>query len=237
MQQTEMAGRSLLQRRVLVFVGGYGAGKTQISLSMALRLVRAGRRIALADLDLINPYFRSREMAVKLEREGVEVIRPAGELALAENPSLVPKIEGALRDKTQYVILDVGGDEAGATVLGRYHPFVTAGDAAVLQVVNVYRPFSTSVEEIEELRRGIELKAHCQVQGWIHNSNLQTWTTLKDWELAGKVMGQLIVKSGIPLAGCGVEPEWAERVGLTWNPEWIPIERFLSLGWRVPPSD
>lgn len=223
----------LLKRRVLVFVGGYGAGKTQVSLSMALRWAREGKQVALADLDLINPYFRSREMAGALKSEGIRVLRPAGEWALAENPSLPPHIEGALRDKTQNVILDVGGDEAGATILGRYHVYTAQDDAAVLQVVNVFRPFSTSVEEIVALQRSLEEKAHSRVSGWIHNSNLQDWTTLEDWYQAQSIMEGLVQTSGIPLAAEAVDPNWATKVGLSWQPDWIPIERFLSLGWRL----
>lgn len=232
-QRLNELGPSLLKRRVLVFIGGYGAGKTQVSLSMALRLAREGKRVALADLDLINPYFRSREMAATLESAGIRVLRPAGEWALAENPSLPPAIEGALRDETQHVILDAGGDEAGATILGRYHTYTNRADAAVLQVVNVFRPFSTNVEEIVALQRSLEQKAHCRVSGWIHNSNLQGWTTLEDWQQAQTIMEDLVQTTGIPLAAQAVDRKWADKIGLTWQAGWIPIERFLNLGWRL----
>lgn len=226
----------LLNRRILVFVGGYGAGKTQVSLSMALRWVREGKQVILADLDLINPYFRSRELADSLVKEGIRVLRPAGEWALAENPSLPPEVEGALRDENQPVILDVGGDEAGATILGRFHPYLKSQDAAVLQVVNVFRPFSTTVPEIETLRRSLEAKAHCRVSGWIHNSNLQDWTTMEDWRTAQALMTDLVRESRIPLVAQAVDPKWANKAGLTWQPEWLPVERFLSLGWRLSKS-
>jgi hypothetical protein len=99
---------SLLERRVLVLLGGYGAGKTHLAISLALHRARSGIRVALVDLDLINPYFRSREISEPLERVGVDVIRPEGDLAFAENPSLSPLIEGVLRDRSRQVILDVG---------------------------------------------------------------------------------------------------------------------------------
>jgi type II secretory pathway predicted ATPase ExeA len=229
-----MVGTNLMDRRVLVMVGGYGAGKTQLSISLALKWAREGKRVALADLDLINPYFRLREMAEPLESEGVEVIRPEGDLAFAENPSLPAQIDGALRDQTRHVVLDVGGNETGATILGRYHTLLNEEDVAVLQVVNVFRPFSSTIEEIERLRLDMERKSHLKVQGWINNSNLIDWTTLEDWQRSVQLMQFLVGQSEIPLVTCGVNPKWAKKVGLLWEPEWIPVERYLNLGWKSP---
>ncbi|MDR3602665.1 MAG: hypothetical protein P4L49_19675 [Desulfosporosinus sp.] len=225
-------GPALLERRVLVLVGGYGAGKTQLAISLALKWARADKRVALVDLDLINPYFRVREIAETLEAEGVEVIRPEGDLAFAENPSLPPQIDGALRDSTRRVVIDAGGNETGATIVGRYHTLLEAEDIAVLQVVNVFRPFSSTIAEIESLRRDMERKSHLKVQGWINNSNLLDWTTLDDWQAAAQLMKTLVVQSKIPLETCGVNPKWAKKVGLPWEADWIPVERYLNLGWK-----
>jgi hypothetical protein len=229
-----MAGTNLLDRRVLVLVGGYGAGKTQLSISLALKWTREGKRVALVDLDLINPYFRLREIAVHLEHEGVEVIRPEGDLAFAENPSLPAQIDGALRDPTRHVVLDVGGNETGATIVGRYHALLEADDVAVLQVVNIFRPFSSTIAEIESLRLDMERKSHLKVRGWINNSNLIDWTTLEDWQRSVELMQALVGESGIPLVTCGINRKWAEKEGLLWEPEWIPVERYLNLGWKSP---
>jgi len=231
-----MADTDLLRRRILVLVGGYGAGKTQVSISLALQAAADRQRVALVDLDIINPYFRSREQRVELGRIGVEVICPPGELAFAENPSLVPEIDLVLADPARRVILDVGGDEAGATVVGRYAPALSSGRAAVLQVVNVFRPFSRTVAEIEELRRTIETKSRCRVDGWINNANLAQAATLADWQEAGRVMRELEQVTGIPIAAQAVNPAWAKRVGLEWEPSWIPVQRYLSLNWKTPPE-
>jgi len=222
------------ERRVLVLLGGYGAGKTQLSISLALKRAREGKRVALVDLDLINPYFRLREIADSLEREGVEVIRPKGDLAFAENPSLPAQIDGALRDPTRHVVLDAGGNETGATIVGRYHNLLETEDVAVLQVVNVFRPFSSTVEEIECLRMDMERQSHLKIQGWINNSNLMDWTTLEDWKSSVGIMQSLVDQSKIPFVTCGVNPKWAEKVGLPWEPEWIPVEQYLNLGWKSP---
>lgn len=230
----DVSRSSLLDRRILVLVGGYGAGKTQLSISLALKRAKEGQRVALVDLDLINPYFRSRELTGPLANEGVEVIRPKGDLAFAENPSLPPQIDGALRDPTRQVVLDVGGNETGATIVGRYHEQLIAGDVAILQVVNVFRPFSSTVEGIECLRIDMERKSHLKVQGWINNSNLQDWTTLTDWNKSVEVMQTLVEHSNIPLVTCGVNPKWAEKMGLKWESDWIPVERYLNLGWKIP---
>lgn len=223
---------SLLERRVLVLVGGYGSGKTHLAISVALQRARKGQRVALVDLDLINPYFRSREMSEPLEREGVEVIRPEGDLAFAENPSLPPRIEGVLRDKSLSVVMDVGGNETGATVVGRYHELLNDEDIAVLQVVNVFRPFSATVREIEQLRQDIELRSHLHVQGWINNSNLKEWTTREYWQQSQSLMDELMDQSDLPLISCGMRPDLAHRFGMTADNHWIPVEPYLDLGWK-----
>ncbi|MGC7873783.1 hypothetical protein ACPUYX_20010 [Desulfosporosinus sp. SYSU MS00001] len=215
-------------------MGGYGAGKTQLTINLAYQWAKKNQRVALVDLDLINPYFRSREAAIPLENAGVEVIRPQGDLALAENPSLTPQIEGALRDTNKRVLLDVGGNETGATVVGRYHTFLEREDVAVIQVLNVFRPFSSTLEEIENLRRDMELKSHLKVQGWINNSNLQEWTTVGDWRKSEELLHELEAQTKIPKVACGMNPQWAENVGLPWEADWIPVQRFLNLGWKTP---
>lgn len=226
-------GSDLLNRRVLVFVGGYGAGKTQVSISMALRKAALNLPVAFVDLDLINPYFRSREMVEFFQQKGVEAVQPKGDLAFAENPSLVPEIEGALRNQEKHVILDVGGDPTGATILGRYQPFLRQDDVAVLQVVNTFRPFSTHVDEIIKLKGDLEDKSRLKVQGWINNSNLQDWTTLTDWEKGQTILEELARKTGIPIAGRAVDRNWAKKMGISWKEEWIPVQRYLNLGWKI----
>jgi hypothetical protein len=223
----------LLTRRVTVLIGGYGAGKTQVSLSMALHQAELGVSVALVDLDLVNPYFRSREMTELLEKRGIEVVRPKGDLAFSENPSLVPEIEGVLRDKGKHVILDVGGDPTGATILGRYHPHLIQEDVAVLQVINIFRPFSTNLEEIRRLQNDLEIRSRLHVQGWINNTNLQDWTTLEDWEKGQTTVEELVKTTGIPLAGIAVEVNWAKKMRISWDKEWIPIRRYLNLGWKI----
>lgn len=117
--------------------------------------------------------------------------------------------------------------------MGRYHALLQADDVAVLQVVNVFRPFST-LEEIENLRQDMERKSHLSVHGWINNSNLQDWTTVQDWQKAEEIIQALVAKTGIPKVACGVNPQWAEKAGLAWETDWIPVQRHLSLGWKNP---
>lgn len=233
MSHIDHSNPELLTRRVIVLVGGYGAGKTQVSLSMALHRAELGLPVALVDLDLINPYFRSREMTQFLEENGVEVVRPAGDLAFSENPSLVPEIEGALRNREKHVILDVGGDPTGATILGRYYPYLNQNDVAVLQVINIFRPFSTNLEEIRTLQNDLEIKSRLKVEGWINNTNLQDWTTFDDWEKGRKMVEELALTTGIPIAGRAVEVDWARKMKISWDPNWIPIQRYLNLGWKI----
>jgi len=84
------------------------------------------------------------------------------------------------------------------------------------------------------MRRDMERKSHLKVQGWINNSNLMDWTTCEEWQTSVGLMQSLVDQSKIPIVTCGVNPKWAEKVGLPWEVDWIPVEQYLSLGWKSP---
>ena len=111
-------------KRVTLFVGHYGSGKTNIAVSYAIALAREGKRTAIADLDIVNPYFRTKDSAKLLEQEGIRLISPSFASTNVDLPALPSDIYGLMEDKSQYAVLDVGGDDRGALALGRLAPYI-----------------------------------------------------------------------------------------------------------------
>ena len=168
-------------KRYTVLVGNYGSGKTELAIAIA-RAQRAGHpegRVALVDLDIVNPYFRSAEQHALLEAEGIEVFMPSFAMSTVDIPALPAQIQAVFEQPYAHVVIDVGGDDTGATALGRYAPYTSAlrDEMNVLYVVNPCRPFSASAEDIVALYRLIERQARLTPDHLVNNANLQESTT------------------------------------------------------------
>jgi hypothetical protein len=133
--------------RLVIIVGNYGSGKTEVSVNLAVGLARSGRRVQIADLDIVNPYFRSREARVTMEACGIRVVIPPGAQAYADLPIVVPQIKAMLEPQgDDFSIFDVGGDDVGAKMLSSFVEALGARPYALLQVINARRPFTGTVE-------------------------------------------------------------------------------------------
>jgi hypothetical protein len=184
--------------RLVIVVGGFGSGKTEIAVNLALQLAQAGRAVQIADLDLVNPYFRCREARELLERQGVRVVVPPGPQAFADLPILLPEIRGMLRPPPGVVsILDVGGDDIGARPLAGFRHDLAEGDYELWQVLNPNRPFTRSVEACLRRMREIEQASRLRVTGFIANAHLLEETTV-----------------AVVLEGFGIAVEAAARTGV-----------------------
>ena len=165
-------------RSVLV-VGDYGCGKTEVSVNLALHAAGDGAReaVALADLDLVNPYFRSREAAEPLQHSGVRVVMPEGGQRFADLPILLPSVKGLLQDRDTFSILDVGGDEVGARVLAAMAPAVDPAVHGFWFVINKNRPFTDTVSGCVDTIRRIERVTGLAVSALVSNTHLLQDTT------------------------------------------------------------
>jgi hypothetical protein len=195
-----------------MIVGNYGSGKTEVAVNLAIGLADAGNQVQIADLDIVNPYFRSREARAVMERHGIRVVIPPGEQIYADLPIVVPEIKGMLRPaKGVYSIFDIGGDDVGARMLSSFREAIGDAPYALLQVINSRRPFTDSVEGCLKMQSAIEEAARLQVTGYIVNSHLIEETTvdvvLEGCDLAGAVSA----KSGVPVAFVAVMGDMAER--------------------------
>ena len=161
----------------VLVVGDYGCGTTEVSVNLALHAAAARPAVALADLDLVNPYFRSREAATPLENSGVRVVMPEGGHQFADLPILLPSVKGLLQDRETFSILDVGGDEVGARVLAAMAPAVDPAVHDFWFVVNASRPFTDTVDGCVSTVRRIERTTGLAVSGLVSNTHLLQDTT------------------------------------------------------------
>jgi hypothetical protein len=189
-------------RRVNIFCGGFGSGKTEVAVNFSLRMRELGREVAIADLDIVNLYFRSREVRDQLRGCGVEVIAPSGALANADLPIIVPEIKGAIEGQGMkdegggmnaevpevespqssvqsrpVVVLDLGGDPAGARVMASIAEAMRAEDYSGLFVLNSRRPFTATVGAAQRMMDGISEAARINVDRIVVNSHLVDETT------------------------------------------------------------
>ena len=168
---------------ITIIAGHYGAGKTNLSVNLALDLVRDRRAVTLVDLDIVNPYFRASEQRGLLEQAGVHLVAPVFSEAgtSLDVPSLTGAIIPALEDADgeHLVIVDLGGDDVGATALGQLHRQIETAGYEMLYVVNRYRVLSTKPEETLPLLREIETASHLKATAIVNNSNLAVQTDMQ----------------------------------------------------------
>jgi len=168
---------ALYRKRVTILVGHFGSGKTEIALNGALDLAAAGVPITLADLDVVKPYFRSRAARAILADSGIELLAPSGANVHADLPIIVPQIRSHLRDPNRRLIMDAGGDEIGARVLGSLSDVVPFDDTDCLLVLNFRRPSTPDPERALHMIREIEAVGRVPVSGLISNTHLMEETT------------------------------------------------------------
>lgn len=187
-------------KRIRVIIGHYGSGKTEFAVNYALMLSKQTTDIALCDLDIVNPYFRSREKATLLEENGIRVYSGAfGHESNLDLPMLSPSLVAPLQNPNTNVILDVGGDNVGARVLAQYKAYLTPGAYDMLCVVNAYRQETQSVMDVVSQIRNIEDACGVKVTGLINNTHLLRETTAEDVLYGQKLVVEVSKKLDLPI--------------------------------------
>jgi hypothetical protein len=162
---------------VTLFVGHFGSGKTEIALNRALDLAAAGESVTLADIDVVKPYFRSRSARDLLSEAGIDLLAPVGEHVHADLPIIVPQVRTVLRDRSRRLIMDVGGDDTGARVLGSLSDVIPHDETDCLVVLNFRRPSTRNADEAVAMVRQIEAVSRVAVTGLVSNTHLLRETT------------------------------------------------------------
>ncbi len=170
--------KTMEHKRLTLFAGHYGSGKTNIAVNYALHLASEGKPVCIADLDIVNPYFRTKDSAKELSAAGITLISPQFANTNVDLPALPAEAYRLVEDKSVYGIMDIGGDDRGAYALGRYVPFMKEEDNYRMAfVANCYRPLTRTAEDALEVMREIEAACGLNFTHIVNNSNLGTETT------------------------------------------------------------
>ncbi len=168
-------------KRITLFAGHYGSGKTNIAVNYAIAMREAGYPVRIADLDIVNPYFRTKDSADRLAAAGIELISSAYANTNVDIPALPAEMYALTDDKSFHAVMDIGGDDRGALALGRYAPAIRAeGEYEMLFVANMYRPLTRTPEEALEVMREVEAAGGIPFTAIVNNSNVGAETKPED---------------------------------------------------------
>ena len=226
-------------KKFIVVTGHYGCGKTNLVLNMALDYASMGEKVTVVDMDLINPYFRTSDFKGILEEKGIEVITPVFGATNLDIPSL-PASMYSIFEKKNVVIVDVGGDDAGSTVLGRFRPQFDMVDYDMLYVINRFRSMSTDLDEAVEVLGEIMAVSGLKPSGLVNNSHLMAETTQAIFDEGLNFADRISEKTGLPVLFSTVEKELLNSGVITVKKETLsgaPEEVKDSLVQRIYPID
>lgn len=215
--------------RLTIVTGHYGTGKTEFSVNLALALAGEGERVTLADLDIVNPYFRSRERRELLEEAGVRLIATPQALADADVPALPAELLSIFEDRTVRGVLDVGGDPSGARVLARWRARILREDHQLLYVVNANRPEVRTPEAAVQYLRGIEAVTGLSCTGLVNNTHLCGETAPEDIREGAALAEEVSRRTGIPVACHTAEGRFLDQL---WDLDPFPMKIWMKKPWE-----
>lgn len=188
------------EKRLTLFAGHYGSGKTNIAVNYALFLRKAGKRVCIADLDIVNPYFRTKDSQAELTAAGIDLISPQYANSNVDLPALPAESYRLVQDRSTYGIMDIGGDDRGAYALGRFAPFIKEeNDYRMAFVANCYRPLTATAPDAVQILREIEYACGIRFTCIVNNSNLANETTAQTVLDSLEYIRQLCDLTGLPL--------------------------------------
>lgn len=187
-------------KRISIFCGHYGSGKTNIAVNFALELRKTHDRVSIIDLDIVNPYFRTKDSQQELDAAGVELISSDYAGSNLDIPALPAAMMRPIAEQDTQVVMDIGGDDQGAVALGRFADQLNAeGGYDMFFVLNLYRPLTQTAEDALAVMREIEAACGLRFTAIVHNSNLGALTTLQDILDKHPEAQKLSELSGLPL--------------------------------------
>ncbi|MHB8064089.1 MAG: hypothetical protein ACYDG2_15925 [Ruminiclostridium sp.] len=224
----------MFEKRINIFTGHFGSGKTEVAVNYALKLAEANFKTAIVDFDIINPYFRTADAKDELEKNNIHVILPMYANTNVDIPAIPPEIYSMFQNKEYKVVLDVGGDDLGAKAVSRFKDEIVNDDYEMFFVINPKRIMTDTPEKIIEMIELIEDGANIKVTKLINNSNLLEETTPEIILEGNKIIAEVSEKSGIPIAiTAGMEDAMSGLSSLQLsNSELLPMSKQIHLPWN-----
>jgi hypothetical protein len=230
-----------LQAPVTIFAGRFGSGKTEAALNYALSFAHssgsdrgaATSKVTLIDLDIVTPYFRSREMADAMQEQGVKIIAPAAVSQHLDTPGITPQILGAIQQMDVPLVLDVGGDRQGARALGQFSLALTQRGYTMHFVVNPFRPYTGSVDGLSTSVSEIEASSRLRVNSLISNPNLIGETTIEDILEGHAKIEDYARTLGLPIAFVCIERRWLDLLDSgNFEQPVLGLDRYFVMPWE-----
>ena len=220
-------------RRIRIITGHYGSGKTEFAVNYVKKLRESvDGRVAIADLDIVNGYFRSREKKEELEEKGIQVIASNLDTAVADVPAVSGAMTMPVINKEYQYVVDLGGNDVGTLVLGRIKPLLDHAEADFFMVVNAYRPNTSTPEGIIEQMENLEYAAGLKVTGFINNTNLVRETTAECLLHGDEVLKEVTKRTGVPVKYVSyVKDVMTEEIPEGLSGELFPMEFNMRKTW------
>ncbi|MCF6461522.1 ATP-binding protein [Clostridium sp. Cult3] len=223
----------LKDKRLRFIIGHYGSGKTEFSINYAVKLAEIGKKVALADLDVVNLYFRSREKRELLEKLGVKVIASSIDASAVDIPAISAEIVTPMQDTSYEGVIDVGGDPAGARTLGRYNEYFVEGKYDMFFVLNANRPETQTVDKAIEYLRKIEDTARAKVTGIVNNTHMLKSTTVEDVLKGQSLAKKVSERTNIPIKYISVIEDVAKELPDDLEGEIFPMTLYMREDWMI----
>ena len=224
-------------KRITLFAGHYGSGKTNIAVNYALRLKVKYDKVVIADLDIVNPYFRSKDSEKQLEARGIHLISSEYANTNVDVPAMPSEAYSIIDDKSIRAVIDVGGDDRGALAMGRYAPAILSeNDYEMLLVINKYRPLTRDCASTLAVMNEIETACGMKFTGIINNSNLGDETTAEDVTSSAAYADEIANATGLPIRMTTVKEELYD----TLKEKVInctPIKLYVKQSWAKQEED
>ena len=224
-------------KRITLFAGHYGSGKTNIAVNYALKLKEEYDKVVIADLDIVNPYFRSKDSEKQLEARGIHLISSEYANTNVDVPAMPSEAYSIIDDKTIRAVIDVGGDDRGALAMGRYAPAILGeNDYEMLLVINKYRPLTRDCASTLAVMNEIETACGMKFTGIINNSNLGDETTADDVISSAVYADEISQATGLPVRMTTVKENLYDKlkekvVNCT------PIKLYVKQSWSKQEED
>ncbi len=214
----------MTNKRIILFAGHYGSGKTNVAVNYAIRLREEGFPVLIADLDIVNPYFRTKDSEKELTEKGIELICSEFANTNLDIPSLPKNMYRVVNDKRFRAVMDIGGDDAGAIALGRFAPFIREeNDYEMIFVANFFRPLTRKAEEAYEVMKEIEAASSLKFTSIVNNSNLGQATQEDNVISTFSETERLSEISGLPVMFTSCEKNLYEKL-IKSGKEIFPLE-------------
>ncbi|AUG57463.1 P-loop NTPase [Acetivibrio saccincola] len=221
----------MTEKRISIFTGHFGSGKSEVSVNFALKLPQVKNKVALVDLDIVNPYFRAVDAKKLLSESNIKVVSPMYANTNVDVPALTPEINALFEDKSYNVVLDVGGDDLGAKALARYNEELINEGYEMYLVVNTKRQDTDTVSKIIKMAKEIEEASRLNITGLVNNTNLLKNTTIDD-----VVEGHVIIKEaseelGVPISFVSGFYDYLKGIEDIIGNKVLFLNKYIKLPW------